>query len=124
MRVDPRSLLNLSSVERFSKPFDYFLSSQALKDNFSTTLLAWFETEAPWKLVETDFYEQYEFSFWDVKVPPELLALRGPNFLNELRTKNENLFKVELGSDVDVAAHKLIPGQRIRLHNDFISGEK
>jgi Rps23 Pro-64 3,4-dihydroxylase Tpa1-like proline 4-hydroxylase len=124
MRVVPHSLLNLSSVERFSKPFDYFLSPQALREDVSTTLHAWLETEAPWKLVETDFYEQYEFSFWDVDVPPQLLVLREPDFLNELKTKIENLFKVELGNDIDVAAHRLIPGQRIRLHNDFIAGQK
>jgi len=124
MRVDPRSLINLSSVERFSQPFEYFLSPQALRDDVSTTLLAWLETEAPWKLVETDFYEQYEFSFWDVEVPPELLVLREPDFLNELKARFENLFKVELGKDIDIAAHRLIPGQRIRLHNDFIAGER
>jgi len=56
-------------------------------------------------------------------VPPQLLVFREPGFLNELKTKVENLFKVELGNDVDVAAHKLIPGQRILLHNDFIAGE-
>jgi Rps23 Pro-64 3,4-dihydroxylase Tpa1-like proline 4-hydroxylase len=124
MRVDPHNVFNLSSAERFSKPFDYFLSPQALSDQISTTLLDWFETDAPWKLVETDFYEQYEFSLWDVEVPPQLLVLRSPDFLNELKTKIENLFKVELGNDIDVAAHKLVPGQRIRLHNDFISGEQ
>lgn len=124
MRVAPDSLLRLSSVESYSKPFDYFLSPQALRDDLSTTLLAWLETAAPWKLVETDFYEQYEFSFWDVDVPAPLLVFREPDFLNELKTKVEDLFKVELGNDVDVAAHKLILGQRIRLHNDFISGEK
>ena len=124
MRVDLQSVLNLSYVESFSKPFDYFLSPQALRDDLSTTLLAWLETEAPWKLVETDFYEQYEFSFWDVEVPPELLVLRQPDFLNELKTNVENLFKVEVSNDIEVAAHKLIPGQRIRLHNDFIAGEQ
>jgi len=64
MRVATDSFLRLSSIESFSKPFDYFLSPQALRDDLSTTLLAWLETEAPWKLVKTDFYEQYEFSFW------------------------------------------------------------
>src|SRR5258706_10517970 len=118
MRVATDSFLRLSSIESFSKPFDYFLSPQALRDDLSTTLLAWLETEAPWKLVETDFYEQYEFSFWDAEVPSQLLVLREPDFLNKLKTKVENLFKVKLGNDIDVAAHKLIPGQRIRLHND------
>ena len=124
MRVDLHSVLNLSSVEGFSKPFDYFLSPQALRGDLSTSLLAWLETEAPWKLVETDFYEQYEFSFWDVEVPPQLLVVREPEFLNELKVKVEALFKVELANDIDVAAHKLIPGQRIRIHNDFVSGER
>jgi hypothetical protein len=124
MRVAIDSLLALSSVESFSTPFDYFISPQALRDDLSRTLLAWLETEAPWKLVETDFYEQYEFSFWDVDVPPSLLVLREPDFLNGLKAKVENLLKVELGNDIDIAAHKLVPRQRIRLHNDFISGEK
>ena len=124
MRVDISSLIDLSSVESFSKPFDYFVSPQALGDDLSTTLLSWLETGAPWKLVETDFYEQYEFSFWDVDVPPELIIFREPDFLSALKTRVEELLKMELGNDIDVAAHKLIPGQRIRIHNDFIAGEK
>jgi hypothetical protein len=124
MRVALPSPLDLSSVESFSSPFDYFVAPQALRDDLSTTLLGWLETEAPWKLVETDFYEQYEFSFWDVEVPPGLHVIREPDFLSALKTKIEDLFKVELGNDIDVAAHKLIPGQRIRIHNDFISGAK
>jgi Rps23 Pro-64 3,4-dihydroxylase Tpa1-like proline 4-hydroxylase len=123
MRVDPHNVLDLSSVESFSKPFDYFISLQALKDDFSASLLAWLETKAPWKLVETDFYEQYEFSLWDVELPSSLLILREPGFLSHLKTKLETLFEEEFGNDVDVAAHKLITGQRIRLHNDFIAGE-
>lgn len=124
MRVDLHSLLDLSSVESFSKPFDYFVSPQALSDDVSTTLLGWLETGAPWKLVETDFYEQYEFSFWDVDVPLELRVFREPDFLNALKTKVEDLFKVEIRNNIDVAAHKLIPGQRIRIHNDLIADER
>jgi Rps23 Pro-64 3,4-dihydroxylase Tpa1-like proline 4-hydroxylase len=124
MRVDLHSLLDLSSVESFSKPFDYFVSPQALGADLSGKLLSWLETEAPWRLVETDFYEQYEFSFWDVDVPASLLVFREPVFLSELKMKVEDLFKVALSNDIDVAAHKLIPGQRIRIHNDFIDGER
>jgi Rps23 Pro-64 3,4-dihydroxylase Tpa1-like proline 4-hydroxylase len=123
MRIDFHSLLNLSAVESFSQPFDYFVSPLALRDHISKGLLDWLETGAVWKLVETDFYEQYEFSLWDVDVPPELLLFREPDFLSALKTKVEGLFKMELSNDIDVAAHKLIPGQRIRIHNDFFSGE-
>jgi Rps23 Pro-64 3,4-dihydroxylase Tpa1-like proline 4-hydroxylase len=116
--------LDLSSVEVFSTPFEYFVSPEALASDLSFAVLRWFETDAPWKLVETDFYEQYEFSLWDIEGPSELLVLRQPDFLNELKTKVESVFKVELGNDVDVAAHKLIPGQRIRIHNDSIEGQQ
>jgi Rps23 Pro-64 3,4-dihydroxylase Tpa1-like proline 4-hydroxylase len=124
MRVDLNSLLVLSSAERFSTPFDYFVSLAALRSDLSTTLLGWLETEAPWKLVETDFYEQYEFSLWDAEVPAPLLVLREPSFLNQLKDKLEDLFDEEFSNDVDVAVHKLIRGQRIRLHNDFIEGKR
>ena len=124
MNVAVDSLLSLSSVERFSTPFDYFVSPHALKGDLSTRVLDWFETEAPWTLVETDFYEQYEFSLWDVELPPPLLVLREPRLLDQLKSKVGDQFKAELGNDIDVAAHKLVPGQRIRIHNDFISGQK
>src|SRR6266404_1463992 len=124
MSIAVASPLSLSSVEVFSTPFEYFVSPEALANDLSFAVLRWFETDAPWKLVETDFYEQYEFSLWDVEVPPELLVLGQPDFLDELKSKIESLFNVKLGNDIDVAAHKLIPGQRIRLHNDFIAGEQ
>ncbi len=87
MNVAVDSLLSLSSVERFSTPFDYFVSPHALKGDLSTRVLDWFETEAPWKLVETDFYEQYEFSLWDVELPPPLLVLREPRLLDQLKVR-------------------------------------
>ena len=124
MRVGLHNPLNLSAIERFSEPFNYFVSPQALGIDSSAKLLSWLETEAPWSLVETDFYEQYEFSFWDVDVPSALLVLREPDFLSALKTKVERLFKVELRNEIDIAAHKLVPGQRIRIHNDLVGDEK
>src|SRR5258707_8458561 len=103
MSIAVASPLCLSYVEAFSTPFEYFVSPEALANDLSFAVLHWFETGAPWELVETDFYEQYEFSLWDVEVPSELLVLRQPGFLNELKSKVENLFKVELSNDIDVA---------------------
>jgi Rps23 Pro-64 3,4-dihydroxylase Tpa1-like proline 4-hydroxylase len=122
MRVSLDSPLCLSSAEAFSTPFDYFVSPEALSGDFSKTVLVWFEEEAPWKLVETDFYEQYEFSLLDVDLPPELAVLIESNLIDELKSRIGGLFATDLSTRVDVAAHKLIPGQRIRLHNDFILG--
>jgi Rps23 Pro-64 3,4-dihydroxylase Tpa1-like proline 4-hydroxylase len=115
-------ILDFSPPEVCSEPFQYFVSAKALSDSVSLMVLDWFETDAPWKLVETDFYEQYEFSFWDVQMPLRLAFLRDRAFLKGLKTRIESLFEIELSDRIDVAAHRLIPGQRIRLHNDFIPG--
>lgn len=84
--------------------------------------LTWLETEAPWTLTATDFYEQYEFSFSDVVVPPYLQALISPSALTSLRHQLCDHFAQPLSARVEVTAHKLICSQTIRIHNDFISG--
>jgi Rps23 Pro-64 3,4-dihydroxylase Tpa1-like proline 4-hydroxylase len=39
-----------------------------------------------------------------------------------MQLRMAELFGVDLSPRVDITAHKLIPGQRIRIHNDFIPG--
>jgi Rps23 Pro-64 3,4-dihydroxylase Tpa1-like proline 4-hydroxylase len=41
-----------------------------------------------------------------------------------LREELEKSFSTKLAQRVDLTAHKLIPGQRIRIHNDYIPGEE
>jgi Rps23 Pro-64 3,4-dihydroxylase Tpa1-like proline 4-hydroxylase len=124
MRLADDNPLRLALIERITVPFDYFISPQAFRPEVSRVVLEWLETSAPWKLVIADFYEQYEFSFWNVKLPDEVTLLIQPNFLNDLRGKVGSVFDTEFDTRVDVAAHKLVSGQRIRMHNDFISGQE
>ncbi len=114
--------LRLSTVNVFSEPFRYLVSPEALCPDVSHSVLEWLEAHELWTLVETDFYEQFEFSLWDVKLPSELSFLRAPGFLAAIKIKIEKLFEISLSDRLDITAHKLIPGQRIRLHNDFIPG--
>lgn len=114
--------LRLSNVAIFSEPFHYIVSPEVLDPDASRTVLAWFESDAPWRLVEADFYEQFEFSFWDVHLPTRLAFLREYAFLSAITKRTAELFGVDLSQRVDVTAHKLVPGQRIRMHNDFIPG--
>ena len=114
--------LRLSTVNVFSEPFRYLISPEALNPDVSDTVLEWLEAFRPWKLVETDFYEQFEFCLWDIEIPNALSFLRGSCFLAEIKSKMEKLFEITLGDRLDITAHKLIPSQRIRLHNDFIPG--
>ena len=113
--------LRLSSVKTFSEPFPYVVSSQGLELDVSRQILTWFESDAPWRLVKTDFYEQFEFRLLDVRLPPELTFLQSPDFLTIVKSRIADLFGAVLGERVDATAHRLVPGQRIRLHNDFIA---
>jgi hypothetical protein len=124
MCVTSEDHLRLSAVEIFTSPFDYFISREAFNPELADLLLGWLETSAPWNLVISDFYEQYEVSFWDVKLPSELNVLLEENFIDAMRAKLSAVFDAQLSAKVDVVAHKLIPGQRIRLHNDFIFGQE
>ena len=113
-----------TNLKFFSHPFPYFTAAQAFGDALSSSILDWLETEAPWKLVETDFYEQYEFSIYDAQPPSHLEFLTSPQFLQRLRSTTEQIFGVRLREKPDCTAHKLVPGQRIRIHNDFLPGQE
>lgn len=117
-------LLRLTSLENFAEPFQYFTAVEGFSEGVSSAILEWLETEAPWELVEADFYEQYEFSLSGVSPPPHLEFLTGKPFLDDLRSKVEQIFDAQLGNRIDCTFHKLVPGQRIRIHNDFIPGEE
>ena len=122
MRIADKHLLDMANTEEFVLPFPYFVCPQALPSQLSLELLTWLEIEAPWKLVETDFYEQYEFSLLDVQLPPEISFLTSPEYLSQVKSQVESLFSIKLDTRIDFTAHKLISGQRIRIHNDYIPG--
>lgn len=105
-------------------PFRYGLIAGCLEQSVANAMLQWFEDSAPWKLRVADFYEQHEFSFNDVVLPEALAEAFSPNQLEELRRHMEERFDVELSARIDITAHRLTHGQRIRIHNDFIPGEE
>ena len=114
----------LTSLEVFDEPFPYFTACEGFGEGLSSSILGWLETEAPWELVEADFYEQYEFSLLGIQVPPHLNFLIQKLFLDDLKIKIEGIFGVRLDERIDCTVHKLVPGQRIRIHNDFLHGEE
>ena len=82
-------------------------------------------TEAPWTLRVEHFYEQYEFSLLCVELPFRIRCLTHPSFIQALRSYlQESIGAPEKLELADVNAHKLVPGQTIRVHNDFIGGEE
>jgi hypothetical protein len=105
-------------------PFKHFLIENSIDLDAQNQYLTWLEESAPWQLIETDFYEQYEFSLLQQSFPEPIAQLATTSTLNNLRSYVSTLFNSTLLERVDVTAHKLIPGQTIRVHNDFIPGEE
>lgn len=124
MNQGANTWLDLSRVELFERPFPHFVSPLALSADASELILDWLEFEAPWRLVTTDFYEQYEFSFWDVNLPSTITFLKDQSFLASSKKRIEEQFKIQLRASFDFTAHKLVSGQTIRIHNDYIPGRE
>jgi len=116
------TVLQLSNIEAFAEPFPYIVFSNVFDFHVSQQVLAWFEIDAPWRLVEADFYEQFEFSLWDAVLPAHLSFLREDDFLAVIKQRIAEMFGVAFSPRIEITAHKLVPEQRIRIHNDFIPG--
>jgi Rps23 Pro-64 3,4-dihydroxylase Tpa1-like proline 4-hydroxylase len=112
------SPLDLSSAVARTRPFQCFTAPQVISRELEEALLAWFESEAPWRLAVMDFYEQYELDFRDVDLPSTLKPLFSEHTLNELRQNVGTLLGTSLKSQIEITAHKLNRSQKIRIHND------
>ena len=114
----------MSDIAFFQAPYSHFQTSSAFYGNVAGKIYNWFSGDAPWHLVETDFYEQYECSLLDVMLPHELRFLTHPASLRFVKQKMEKIFNVPLTERVEMTAHKLSNGQSIRLHNDYIGRQE
>lgn len=112
----------LAKTQAFSSPFKHFVSLEVFPVDVVQDITDWLRRETAWKLTETELYEQYEFSLWDVKPSRTVEFLRELPFLNMLRTRIGALLNVRLSDQIQICAHKLVPDQTIRLHHDFIIG--
>ena len=102
-------------------PFEHFTGRVELPGD-GDGWLDWLEADAPWELTRAEFYEQYEFSLLDVSLPPAVRCLASPETLTVLRHRMSECFRQPLSERVEVTAHKLVPDQTIRIHNDYIAG--
>ena len=111
-------------VEARRTPFRYFLARRCLARDLEPALLEWFETDAPWRLVETDFYQQHEFNMLDAALPANVAFVADADHLAAVRRTVAAIFDVAFDDRVKLAAHRLTRGQRIAIHNDYLAGEE
>ncbi len=114
----------MNLVEAHTAPFSYFLTDACLDGQAEQAALDWLDTLAPWRLKRTDFYEQFEFSLFDADLPDALAGLISPKGLLATRAFIEQALNCSLTDRIEVVAHKLVEGQRIGIHNDYLVGEE
>jgi Rps23 Pro-64 3,4-dihydroxylase Tpa1-like proline 4-hydroxylase len=99
-------------------PFAHATHAAPLPASLCEAALSWMETTAPWKLRIASFYEQWELYLERQTLPQDLQPLLASDTLDTL----QRLMLAPLGGAplklTEVTAHKLIPGQTIRVHND------
>jgi len=117
-------MINLSKASFTALPFKHLCAPSVFPTDVCEALYEWLNTTDEWGLTQTDFYEQYEFSLFDAKVPIQLKGIIEPPALESV----EQIFKLHFNLTdcelVGVTAHKLVDGQHIGIHNDFIDGEE
>lgn len=114
---------DLNDASFVEAPFRYATFGRCLDPQVAERLIVWFESAAPWNHVETDFYEQHEFSCWD-SAAPEATSLTSEDLLGPLRAEMTRLFGCRFRNEVSVVAHRLVPGHRIGIHNDYLPGQE
>ncbi|MES2381257.1 MAG: cyclophane-containing peptide 2OG-Fe(II) oxygenase YhhC [Bacteroidota bacterium] len=117
-------ILNFSNTQAEYTPFPHFHCSSILQNGLETTLYNWFENTAQWHLTKTDFYEQYEFDFLNAELPADIKCLVDENCLATIKENIQHKLNVSAIELVGIAAHKLVDGHRIGIHNDFINDEE
>src|ERR1700674_3193505 len=112
-------ILRLAGSVLQKDPFLHVVVPDCRGEDLAESLLTWFEAEADWQFSAIDeFYHLLDIDLRDVKLPQNLKILVEDSFLEDLRDRVANLVNAQLGSKIDVTAHKMIPGCQIKLHND------
>jgi len=116
---------DLADIAYFEDPFPHIRIPRILSAKQTAQILRWLREEAPWNLRVTEFYEQYECSLLTAALADEIKPLIEPDFTTPILNTLRRAFEINGDLNVsEIAAHRLEPGQTIRIHNDYIDGEE
>ena len=113
-----------SDVQLRADPFTHSSKTNLLAETLADKTLSWMERDAPWRLRIASFYEQWELALDVECVPPELRELTAPRTIVRLIDTMLKPITDRRLTLCEVTAHKLLVGQTIRIHNDFVGGEE
>lgn len=105
-------------------PFPHVVCSPLLNEATADAAITWFETSAPWKLKVASFYQQYECNLHEAVLTERMAALVAPEFVRKLSERMLGPISGDELALTEVNAHKLVVGQTIRIHNDYLGGDE
>jgi Rps23 Pro-64 3,4-dihydroxylase Tpa1-like proline 4-hydroxylase len=117
-----KTLFDFPSVQVERNPFPHFSVSDFCDPAFASRLLHWFESGADWKSRRmANFYVYSDINLRTADLPTNMEFLVDQEFLTHLRQEVGSLFGAKLDGFVDVTAHRLAAGDRIRTHSDWVT---
>lgn len=112
--------INLVDSSIINQPFKHFIKRDVIQPELSRELLNYFEHFAQWNSQSIDrFYDSYNLNLLNATLPDEVKFFSAKRNIQHIKQQVEELYQVKLSNKIDVAAHKLIQGQSIRIHNDL-----
>lgn len=109
----------VTAVQRL-EPFRHVTCREFLPTALLEEALAWMHADAPWKLRIASFYEQWELHLSPETLPPPLQALLAPETIVDIERRLIRPIEAGKVRFVEATAHKLVAGQTIRIHNDYL----
>ena len=108
----------LLEAEVRTEPFPHVTHAAPLPNAICAAALDWMETTAPWRLRVASFYEQWELHLDPQNLPASIQPLLAPSTIETLQLRMLAPIAQAPLELTEVTAHKLVPGQTIRVHND------
>jgi hypothetical protein len=104
-----------------SVPYEHHITDQFFSPSALSTLCEDFQTTKSWKRAVKSFYDQWEINITEEGKCHGFKSLLEKEFLASLVNTSESLFNEKMSDFICIAAHKLVPGQGIGIHNDFVN---
>ncbi len=102
------------------EPFRHATCREFLPAALLEETLLWMQKDAPWKLRIASFYEQWELHLSPEILPSQLQELLAPEIITEIERRLIRPIEAGRVRFVEATAHKLVAGQTIRIHNDYL----
>ncbi len=108
----------LDDVLLFDEPYRHFLCFESFGADDAADMREVLSSDLDWGVREGSFYVTYRLdlrAFFEKRRTPRFLD---EDFLFRMRDRMSKLFSVPLSDTIQVLGHRMIPGQRIGVHND------